>query len=66
MSHGQVRIISDGTVAGTAVYVDDIKLMTVKSITWTLDADDGQAAEAVLVVTRPSVDLKGVAWLGQA
>ena len=66
MSDGQVRIVSDGTVLGTAVYVDDVKLLTVKSITWMLDAGDGQPAEAVLVVTRPIVDLKGDAWLGQA
>ena len=66
MSDGQVRIVSDGTVAGTTVYVDDVRLLTVKSITWMLDANDGQAAEAVIVVHRPAVELMGDALLGYA
>ena len=64
MSDGQVRIVSDGTAQGTTVYVNGVKLMTVKSIVWTLDANDGQPAEAVIVVDRPAVEVRGIAWLG--
>ena len=64
MSDGQVRIVSDGTVMGTAVYVDDV-MVPCLSIKWSLGRDDRYAV-AVLEVLANRVDLVGADGLDRA
>lgn len=55
----KVRIVSDGTVFGTKVTVDDVDLKCVSKIEWSLDVREGLA---VAVVTLHQVEVDAVGY----
>jgi hypothetical protein len=52
-----VRIVSDGTIATTRVYVGDIQMLNVVGIRWELDGNHRGRARAWLEVTDVHIDV---------
>lgn len=53
-----IRVVSDGTVLGTHIYVGDEKVSNVQSVSWSMGVHD-QKPTMTLVVKRPDIDLTG-------
>lgn len=55
-----IKIYSDGTVPGTRVFQEDGSEITgVKTIVWTVDAEDGGLAKATLYFDEVHVEVSG-------
>lgn len=53
-----LRIVSDGTVLGTHIYVGDEEVSNVQSVMWSLGVHDKKPA-ATLTIKRVDVELTG-------
>lgn len=55
-----IKIQSDGTPGNTRVYQEDgTEIKEIKSITWTISAEDNKLAQATLTFDGVLVDVEG-------
>ena len=54
--NSKVRIVSDGTPAGTKVFAGDAEVANISKIEWKLDANDG-FAKAIVTIDLVEIDV---------